>query len=354
MPWSAVVGHAESISRLKASVAGGRLGQAYAFVGPAGIGKKQVALAFTQALLCDQNGSNSFDGCGHCRQCVQVAAKAHPDLILIELESGKSAHPIAAFNGEGEDRRSGLCYEMSLHPLSAQRRVAIIDDAHTMAEDSANAILKTLEEPPPGAVMILIAPSLDLLLPTIRSRCQILPFQSLSSDELKTVLRKDPEVDPQIDLNPIAALSEGSLIAAKQLLNPQLSQSRSHLYQLLATTPFDLSQFLVLSKSMVDTTTTAKAGQRSQAGWVIRFSLEFFRQAMLAIARNRPAPPAFAEVGRYLSRFPDKPTLLLDRFNDVIERCLTADRQLDGYMGGMQCLEAWGDDVARLLNAPLN
>src|SRR5262245_11557601 len=89
MPCSEVLGHAEPIARLRASAAAGRIAHAYAFVGPAGIGKKRIALETAQCLLCERRADADLDSCGTCPSCRQVAARTHPDLLLVGLPEGK-------------------------------------------------------------------------------------------------------------------------------------------------------------------------------------------------------------------------------------------------------------------------
>jgi DNA polymerase-3 subunit delta' len=135
------------------------------FVGPDGVGKRLVAKGIAQCLFCQRVSDEQLDACGACAACRQVLADTHPDLLTVGCPEGKRELPIALIAGEGERRgREGLLHDLSLRPMSATRRIAIIDDADTMNEESANALLKTLEEPPPGSLLFLISPSLDALL----------------------------------------------------------------------------------------------------------------------------------------------------------------------------------------------
>jgi DNA polymerase-3 subunit delta' len=178
MSWNAILGHASQLERLRQSAKGGRLAHAYAFVGPSGIGKRRFAFELARCLLCEKRSDADFEACGECASCQQVAAGTHPDLLTVGLIDGKRELVIRQFIGEKETRgKEGLCYDVSLKPMSGRRRVAIIDDAEALNDESANALLKTLEEPPPDSVLILVATSGDLLLPTIRSRCQVIAFQ---------------------------------------------------------------------------------------------------------------------------------------------------------------------------------
>src|SRR5262245_60556065 len=102
MPWSEVLGHAQPLLRLRASASAGRLAHAYAFVGPAGIGRNRFALEAAKCLLCERHTDAELESCGECPSCRQVAAGTHPDLLSVSLPEGKSELPIRLFVGEDE------------------------------------------------------------------------------------------------------------------------------------------------------------------------------------------------------------------------------------------------------------
>jgi DNA polymerase-3 subunit delta' len=162
MTLSDVLGHDRAVRQLRAAIVAGRPAHAYLLTGPAGVGKGTLARAVTASLVCD--GPREGDGCGACPQCVRVAAGTHPDVRVVERE---------------EDRRDirteqarDVTRWLTLRPLMAARKVAVVDDAECLNEHGQNALLKTLEEPPGAAVLILCASDASLLLPTVRSRCQ--------------------------------------------------------------------------------------------------------------------------------------------------------------------------------------
>ena len=160
--WDDVRGQDRVIELLRRSVAGDRLAHGYAFYGPHGCGRRLVASKLAQSLFCPEVPNEQLDACGRCPSCKQLAAGSHPDLLEVGLPPGKRSIPLERLIGEPEKRgREGLCYELAMRPLAADRRIAIIDDADTLAVDGANALLKTLEEPPAGALLILIAESAE-------------------------------------------------------------------------------------------------------------------------------------------------------------------------------------------------
>lgn len=158
---------------LSHAVTTGRVSHAYLFVGAPGSGKLDAAWALAQALLCEN------DGCGACDACVRVARHTHPDVHVYEPESA-TGYLIAQVRDLLED--------VALSPIRAPRKVYIIDRAEQLRANTANALLKTLEEPPAHTVFILLGTSTDVMLPTIVSRCQCVPFRMLSTEESTTVV----------------------------------------------------------------------------------------------------------------------------------------------------------------------
>lgn len=164
-----VLGHQDIIQKIVESFVSERPGQTYMFVGPAGIGKKMTALGFAQALLCPHDRR----ACGKCPSCFRLAQGAHEGLKIVAP---------AGANIKIEQAKEVLEF-LSFKSLSGNR-VIIIDQAQTLNPQSANALLKTLEEPPAGTFFFLIANSAAGLLPTIRSRSRIVQFKPLTAELL--------------------------------------------------------------------------------------------------------------------------------------------------------------------------
>jgi len=140
-----------------------RLPNAMLLAGASGLGKRTIAFRFAQYLLCTHPVSDS--ACGQCKGCQLQQAHSHPDYLYIHPEEGSRSVKI--------DQIRQLSEFIQSTPQISQRRVVIIEPAETMNLYAANALLKTLEEPPGAATIMLISEQLSLLLPTIRSRCQI-------------------------------------------------------------------------------------------------------------------------------------------------------------------------------------
>ncbi|MEI8018151.1 MAG: DNA polymerase III subunit delta' [Schlesneria sp.] len=229
--WTSLCGHAEQREMFRRTIRRHRLSQAYLFIGPEGIGKQQFARRLAQSLLCQNSGEDPLEACGDCSGCKPFLAGAHPDFLYVGCPEGKRELPIALLVGPEERRgQEGLCHDLSLAPLPGSRKVAIVDDADTMNDASANSFLKTLEEPPERAILLLIASNLDALLPTIRSRCQLVRFSALETSDIEKILLEQDLVQSDADAKFASALSEGSLSTAKQLLEPELRELRTLLY----------------------------------------------------------------------------------------------------------------------------
>ena len=195
MSLSDVIGHEKPVSRLRKAIEAGRVASAYLFAGERGIGKKYTALNLAKALNCKK----SKDGCSEadtyaCPSCKKMQAGTHPDLFLIAPEKGVIKVEVIR----------GVEDSLSLRSFEGGYKVVIIDEAETMRDAAANAFLKTLEEPPPGSVIILVTSSPDGLLETIRSRCVKIGFRPLSSAECAEVIGRQGgagEIDAAVRLS---------------------------------------------------------------------------------------------------------------------------------------------------------
>jgi DNA polymerase III subunit delta' len=185
---------------------------AYLFHGPSGVGKRAAARAFAGALLGDDR---------------RVAAGTHPDLFLLE----------AVGEMVRIDEIRALHRDLHMRPFEATRRVYLILDAHLLNDDAADALLKDLEEPPAYAVIVLVADELGPIAPTIRSRCQLVPFRRLPGRVIRELLeRRAPELS-ESQVRALARVSGGRLDRAERLVDPQARARREQLVR-VARAPY--------------------------------------------------------------------------------------------------------------------
>ena len=235
MSWHSVRGHDRIVASLRSNLRNGRLPHAFLFVGPDGVGKRTFARKLAQALLCERNPETLLEPCEACPGCVQAAAGTHPDLLEFARPEDRQELPIRVIRG--------LCAEFGLKPARGIRKVAIVDDVDDMNDEAANAFLKTLEEPPPGAVLILIATSAELQLETIVSRCQVIRFDPLPEQDLADLLIERGVATDADDAARLAALGEGSVSRATGLADPELERFRRELIdEIAAEHGFDPSE----------------------------------------------------------------------------------------------------------------
>jgi DNA polymerase III subunit delta' len=169
-----VWGHARDVASLRQALAAGRISHAYAFSGPSGVGKRALALAFAQAALCQAPDRPDVSvPCGTCSACRRIPRGAHPDVEVYDLaQQGRLADRGGKNTTITIETVRQLRAATALRPMEGARRFIILDDAETMQDAAQEALLKTVEEPPPAVTLILLAADAEALLPTIRSRCQ--------------------------------------------------------------------------------------------------------------------------------------------------------------------------------------
>jgi DNA polymerase III subunit delta' len=202
-PFASVPEQPEAKRLLSAALTGGGA-HAYLLHGPAGVGKRTAAFAFAAALLGDER---------------RVESHSHPDLYLLE--------PLGEMIRIDEIR--ALRHDLHMRPFEADRRVYVVLDADRMNEDAADALLKDLEEPPPYAVMVLVAEELGPLPPTILSRCQLVPFRRLSERAVREwIATQDPDRGED-EVRVLARASGGRLDRARRLLDPGAAARREAL-----------------------------------------------------------------------------------------------------------------------------
>lgn len=207
-----IVGQPRALAILKHALRRGTA-HAYLFSGPRGVGKKEAALAFAAALLCPDRG------CGCCHACRRVLGGVHPDLVVLA--------PEGRFIMVDDIRQVNR--DVFRRPYEAMVRVHVLLDAETMNKEAANALLKTLEEPPAHACFILVTSEPQRLLPTIVSRCQKVPFVNIPPEPLASYLVQRYRLPSQYALE-LARVAQGDLEYARTLVeSPAVREARLRL-----------------------------------------------------------------------------------------------------------------------------
>jgi DNA polymerase-3 subunit delta' len=216
------IGHARVQALLQKAVVSGRVPQTLLFAGPEGVGKHTMAVALAQAVNCSK--AQAGVACGTCRTCARTAAGTFSDVI--EIDNGETASiSIKAV-------RERVLDLVGYRPFEGQRRVFIIDPADALGLPAQDALLKTLEEPPPAAILILISAYADSLRPTIVSRCRRVRFGALTDAEVAQVLRDRHAMDAA-SARARAALAGGSVAQALALDGGVLDEDRGAALEML-------------------------------------------------------------------------------------------------------------------------
>jgi DNA polymerase-3 subunit delta' len=336
MSWDHIRGHGAVVAKFEQAMAVNRLGQAYLFLGTEGIGKKLVAVELAKAWLCEAS-AGGLSACGRCASCKLVDARTHPDLVITGRPEDKSEFPI--------DLMRELTNTLKLMPIRGQRKIAIVDDADDFNEESANAFLKTLEEPPPGTLIMLIGTSADVQLPTILSRCQIVRFDRLTTGDVKSILLSQSIREPDADL--LARLSDGRPGRAIAWNDPDVRPYRSTLIDQLTATPFHRSALIESTLGFIEAAGKEAPLQRRRARIAIEMTADLVRMAA-RIAQGSDRIPAMGPERERLNAFAAQ--LGPDRLLELIDILGTADVRIDRRVPVGVTMEAAFDALGRLVS----
>ena len=230
MPLRDIIGHRHLTTLLARAVDRRTMPPTLLFAGPGGVGKWAVARAVAQAVNCLEpvrtpSSELSADACGRCRACDRIARGVHVDVIMLEPDERASI--------KIEVVREALA-RTAFRPFEGKRRCVLIREADTLEPQAQNALLKSLEEPPPGTIFILTTAMPAALLPTVRSRCMRLRFGRLTVAELTTALMRHLEYG-EAEAREAAALADGSIAQALALADEDLAEYRNLAMRMLAT-----------------------------------------------------------------------------------------------------------------------
>jgi DNA polymerase-3 subunit delta' len=193
-----IVGHEQIKEHLQSAIKLNKVSHAYIFNGEKGSGKKRLAYTFAKTLQCENKDSSP---CGTCKSCIQAESMNQPDIITLVHEKVSIGV---------DDIRTQVNNDIGIKPYSSPYKIYIIDDADKMTEQAQNAILKTIEEPPAYAVILLLTSNANRLLPTILSRCVTLNLKTISSELIKNELMSEYNI-PDYLAELSANFSQGNL-----------------------------------------------------------------------------------------------------------------------------------------------
>lgn len=341
MSWQRIRGHDDVVSAFTRAVERGRLAHAYLFAGLAGVGKRLFAGELAKALLCESTNNGRLEACDACAGCRLVEAESHPDFFT-------AARPPDSPNLPIELMRE-LCRGFSLKSARGKGKVAVLDDADDLDDPitgnaAANCFLKTLEEPPPRSVFILVGSSLDRQLPTIQSRCQIVRFRPLADEAVEAILRQRGVSEKRIP--ELVRLSSGSPGQALALADEALWKFRRTLLQAFAALRFDSVALAKQWWAFVEEAGKESALQRSRAALALRLLVELLDDA-LRISVGQPArvtEPDELHVIQSLAQRAGPERLLA-----MLERCLDGDAYIDRRVQLVLVLEALLDALGQRL-----
>ena len=267
MAFGAIFGQEHALALLQKALVNARLGHAYLFYGPNGVGKKLTALQFAKALACQ---SATAEACDRCTSCHKMTTGNHPDVVII--------------NPEGTSIRiehiRAMQRQLSYRPYESQRTVIIIDGCENLTPPAANALLKTLEEPPASALLLLLTSKKDALPLTIISRCQQIPFRPLAPSHIRTILLQQGVDEPTAAL--VATLAEGHIDTWIQTDISQVLTRRQSAYALLQERGHTKNMPLFLLARQW-------AGSREQCEEILHWLSLFCRDlVMLKVASTTP------------------------------------------------------------------
>jgi DNA polymerase-3 subunit delta' len=270
--------------RLQEAIRGGRIGHAYLLSGPKGVGKAAMARAFAQALCCTNvQRPDRSTPCGECRACRNVQRGAHPDVETFSLDT-------QAIMADKPSRGSTLTIETvrrlrssgALFPLESDRRILIVDDAETMLEPAQQALLKTLEEPPQGVTLMVLADEPEALLETVRSRCQEVPVRPIPQSAVAQALLRRGVAGGSAE--EVAMLSRGctgwalAAVSDKKLLQAR-REERAAAARWIASPRYEqLVTAFTLGELFVK--------RRAEVVGVVQAAIQLLREEMIAAAQD--------------------------------------------------------------------
>ena len=334
MAWTDIRGHERIEHDLRSAYRSGRLAHAYLFVGPSGIGKRRFAVELAKAILCESS-TGVLAACDRCPACLQAMAGTHPDLIQAERPDDKQDIPIELIRE--------LCANLGLKAARGERKVLILDDADDLNDASANAFLKTLEEPPPGTLIVLLATQADSQLSTVTSRCQVLNFRPLPGDAIRELLADRLESPLSVDrLDRVVNEARGSVAKALLLAEEKAWAIREHIIDVLGQPAPDSANLAAEAIAFAELAGKEGVMQRPRASLVVRLAGEIAGEALRVKLGSMASNPSDAAPLKRAALRHDEAEWL-----DKLEACVEAERSIDRKVPIALVLEHLADELCR-------
>ena len=302
MPFRDVIGHRRLVALLARSVERATLPPSLILAGPAGTGKRLVALSTAQALNCTNPigfAKDGRDACGVCAACTRIARNVHADVLVVEPGDNGSIKI---------DQVRDIIDRSGYRPFEGRTRVVIVDDADALVPAAQNALLKILEEPPSSSVFMLVTSRPDMLLPTVLSRCPRLRFAPLAADEVAAALVKSGR--NTAEAHAVAATADGSIGRALETSAGDLVDARDRALRVLAETAANEDRHrsvnLDTAKELLATTGNGGAADREQLAAHLHAMASLLRdvevigaEASTAVLANPDVQPALNKLARF-------------------------------------------------------
>jgi DNA polymerase-3 subunit delta' len=319
LPW-----HSAARERLETAVEGGRLPHALLLQGPAGVGKERFAAALAAALLCTGRGAR-LEACHVCAECALTGAGSHPELHWLRRPEDRKTISV--------DQVRELAERLSMTSMRRGRRLAIVSPAHAMTINAQNALLKTLEEPASGTLLLLVSSRPSAILPTLRSRCQRVELARPGEDLARTWLTGELGSEPPARL---LELAHGAPFRALELA-PHVADLDAQMCDLLEAYLAGRRDVTATAEDMLGD------GLPARLDWLETWLGELARRR-LADAKpvTLPACPVLQRVGDEVN---------ITALFGLVDRLREAKRLLDGPVAGQLLVESWLVELAGSLRS---
>lgn len=299
-----VIGHEQIIAHLSNSLKNNKVSHAYIFSGEDGTGKNMLAKLFAKALQCE---AGYGDSCGMCHSCKQVDSGNQPDIRFVTHEKPASIGV--------DDIRLQVNNDVAIKPYSSKYKIYIIDEAEKMTPQAQNALLKTIEEPPAYAVILLLTNNAQLLLPTISSRCVTLNMKAIAPDKIQDFLMKNYEI-PDYKAKICASFAQGNMgKAIKMATSPDFNEMHERVLNLVKNVD-DMDIYVVVDA------VKKLSEYKAEIYDIIDMMMVWYRDIIMLKLTNDPNLLIYPEEYNALLRRASKSTFEgLDTIIQAMEKC---------------------------------